>query len=118
MDADTALLLVLDAYDACRVRTATKLFALHAELEAERQRRSQTGLELDAAAFTAAMRGFDPRVDEAVATDIYVQCQAAAAAAWAAATEEQREGMAEEALPRAAFVQACEEHGVRPSLGA
>jgi hypothetical protein len=69
----------LDAYDVRqgaaggRVRTATKLFALHAELDAERQRRSQTGLELDAAAFTAAMRGFDPRVDEAVATDIYVQ---------------------------------------------
>ena len=107
---DTALLLVVDAYDAARVHTATKLFALYDTIEARRE-----ACELDASSFVAAIRGFDAGATDDVAVDILLQCQQEAAREWAAASAEDQASMDPEAIPRSAFLRACEDHGLRPT---
>jgi len=107
VDADTALMAIVDAFDAARVKLATQLATLHERIELGRGSSA-----LDPVAFCSAIRTFDPTLEEPAAVAVYTDCELGAV--------EEREGSAksgEDAAPisQRVFIRVCEEHGLRRS---
>lgn len=122
VDADVALLFIVDAFDAARLKLLGQLAALHEQLEVQRASGA-----LDAPAFVAALRNFDQTLSEGGAMAIYVDCELAAAEERARelAAARERAGAAgaavvpavvhqsavpSDSVPRAIFLRVCEEH--------
>lgn len=111
IDADTALLAVLDVWDSARLKVLTALATLHEHLEVQR-----VSGGLDAHAFSNALQSFDPSLNQHEAIAVYIDCELGAN------EERERAGgkdvralaaAASEGIPRAVFLRVCEEHGVR-----
>ena len=122
VDADVALLFVVDAFDTARLKLLGQLAALHEQLEVQRASGA-----LDAPAFVAALRNFDQTLSEGGAMAIYVDCDLAAAeerarelaaareragAAGAAVVPAHQAAVTSDSVPRAVFLRVCEEHQV------
>ena len=121
VDADVALLLIIDAFDGARLRLLADLAALHEQLEVQRASGA-----LDAHGFIAALQNFDHSLSESAAAAIYVDCDLAAseerskelaaanerAGAAGGAAVGAHQGAQTEAVSLTVFLRVCEEHQV------
>ena len=96
---------------------ASKLAALHEQLEAKRL--SSPNSALDVAAFVSALRRFDKSLENAAATAIYVDCQLLQATNGVPLAQQRgQDAVASdgaETISQQVFFQVCEEHGLRDS---
>lgn len=113
IDADKALMAIVDAFDHARAKHLHALAQLHEQLEVRRAAGS-----LDSVEFIDRMRAFDGNLSESSAAAIYLDCDLAASEAHAR-ERHRREGespaaaaTASDAVPRAIFLRVCDEHGV------
>ena len=108
VSGDEALLLLIDAYDAARLKTATGLATLHEHLEVTR-----VSGGLDPHTFASLLGGFDPTIDQQAALAIFVECELRAHEERQRADGPSASSKEGTTIPRAIFVRVCEEHGVR-----
>ena len=99
--ADTALLLLCDAFDAARMAHAARLATLHEHLEVTR-----VSGGLDAHTFATLLQSYDPTLDQRRALDILVECELGR-------EEGDGRGGPFQGIPRHVFVRVCDAHDVR-----
>jgi hypothetical protein len=114
VEADAALLAILDAFDNSRQKVHAALAIVHEQLEVQR-----ASGELDVSNFSSALCNFDASLSEHAAAAVFIDVELAADAERAreAASGGSRAAAASadgtvDAVPFAVFLHVCEAHGV------